>query len=231
MNVYLGDIHGKYNIIKGWINRNKDLTNCNIIQCGDFGIGFNPNQENHELKLLNNKLKNYGHNVFVVRGNHDNPEYFDGNHDYENIKFVPDYTVLNLNGFNHLFVGGAISIDRTLRSQGFDYWFNERFNYDEIKTSHIKNVEILVTHSCMTFNKPVLLESHVFEFAKKDYSLIEELQLERKEIDKFWNNLILNNEIKYHFYGHFHFHNHELINNTKHILLDINEFFEIYQKL
>lgn len=228
MNIYLGDIHGHFNLIKGWINQNKNLSNCNIIQLGDFGIGFRPKQEFHELKLLNKKLKKHGHNLYVIRGNHDNPEYFDGNHDLTNIKFIPDYTVLNLNGINHLFVGGAISIDRKLRTQGVDYWFDERFIYDEEKILDKKEIEVLITHTSMSFNKPFFIDSSIYNFAKNDINLIDELILERKELDKFWNNLIINNKIKFHFYGHFHFHNKELINNTEHILLDINEFYEIY---
>ena len=37
---------------------------------------------------------------FVVRGNHDNPAYFTGEFDTDNLKLLPDYTVVNVNGIN-----------------------------------------------------------------------------------------------------------------------------------
>jgi len=227
--IYLGDIHGNFNQIIGWMHHNKHRENCNIIQVGDFGIGFKPKQEHHELKLLSSKLKTKNHTVLVIRGNHDNPEYFDGNHDYDNIKFLPDYTVKNLNGSNHLFIGGAISIDRRLRKSNIDYWENECFNYDEERLKNIKEIDVLVTHTCMSFNKPTFFSNLVYSFALKDDKLIKDLDREKNLVDLMWKKLNENdNKIKLHLYGHFHFNNKEFINNTKHILLDIDEFYEEY---
>lgn len=228
-NIYLGDIHGQFNIIIGWINQNKHLNNCNIIQVGDFGIGFRPKQEHHEMKILNDKLKSKGHNLFVIRGNHDNPKYFDQQHDYEHIKFLPDYTILNLDGYNHLFVGGAISIDRILRTENQDYWSEESFNLNLEKLKNITNIDVLVTHTTMTFTKPLFFSQIVYDFIMKDNALKFELEEERNKIDLMWGGLNSNdNKIKYHFYGHFHFPNIEQINETKHKLLDINEFYSVF---
>jgi UDP-2,3-diacylglucosamine pyrophosphatase LpxH len=228
-NIYLGDIHGNFNKLLGWVHHNKHRENCNIIQVGDFGIGFKPNFEHHELKNISKKLKNKNHTVLVIRGNHDNPEYFDGNHDYDNIKFLPDYTTMNLNGYNHLFVGGAVSIDRKLRQEGISYWKDEIFIYDEEKLKNINEIDVLVTHTCMSFNKPTFFNNLVYSYAMKDDTLIEELDKERNFVDLMWKQLNENgNKIKLHLYGHFHFDNTEYINDTKHILLDIGEFYEEY---
>jgi len=228
--VYVGDLHGNFNQIIGWIHHNKTLENYHIIQVGDFGIGFKPKQENHELKILNKKLKSKNHKLLIIRGNHDNPEYFDGNHDYENISFLPDYTVMNINGYNHLFVGGAVSIDRRLRQEGLSYWENEIFNYNEDKLKNIFEIDVLITHTCMSFNKPTFFNNLVYSYAAKDPDLIKDLDKERMLVDLMWKRLIANdNKIKSHFYGHFHFHNTEFINDTKHVLLDIDEFYEEYK--
>ncbi len=227
--IYLGDIHGNFNQLIGWMHQNKDRENCYLVQVGDFGIGFKPKFEHHELKNISKKLKNKNHTVLVIRGNHDNPEYFDGNHDYDNIKFLPDYTVMNLNGYNHLFIGGAVSIDRRLREEGISYWKNEIFNYDEEKLKNINGIDVLITHTCMSFNKPTFLNGLVYSFAAKDPELIKELDQERELVDLMWSKLNENgNKIKLHLYGHFHFNNTEFINDTKHILLDIDEFYEEY---
>lgn len=227
--IYLGDIHGHFGIIHGWIHHNKGRENCTFIQVGDFGIGFKPKQEHHELKLLNKKLQSKKHNLFVIRGNHDNPEYFDGNHDYENIKFLPDYSFVNIKGVNHLFIGGAVSIDRKLRKEGLSYWKNELFIFDEEKLNEIKDVEVLVTHTCMSFNKPTFFNNLVYSFAAKDQDLINDLDNERMLVDSMWKKINENgNKIKFHFYGHFHFSNTEFINETKHVLLNCDEFREEY---
>ena len=46
--LFLGDIHGKFSIIEKCIGQ-YDLKNSDIIQLGDFGIGFN---EKLEMKIL-----------------------------------------------------------------------------------------------------------------------------------------------------------------------------------
>ena len=81
----------------------------------------------------------------------------------------------------------------------------------------------------MSFNKPTFFNNLVYSYAMKDDTLIEELDKERNFVDLMWKQLNENgNKIKLHLYGHFHSHNTEYINDTKHILLDIDEFYEEY---
>ena len=54
--------------------------------------------------------------VVFVRGNHDDPSYFNEEKvNYERFRCVPDYSVINVCGRNVLCVGGAVSIDRKYR--------------------------------------------------------------------------------------------------------------------
>ena len=54
--------------------------------------------------------------IVFVRGNHDNPAYFDGaTFYYKRFIAVPDYTILQACNHTILCVGGAISIDRIYR--------------------------------------------------------------------------------------------------------------------
>ena len=123
-NVYcVGDLHGNFNaingLIKGALNM-PQLTDCAIVFCGDIGFGFE--KENYYQQILPKleKLckKNNVYCIFI-RGNHDDPSYFDGKRiNYTHIKAVQDYTVLSISNFdkdNILCVGGAISIDRRYR--------------------------------------------------------------------------------------------------------------------
>ena len=111
----LGDLHGYWSVILNHLNHVHETETC-YIQVGDFGIGFDEiEKEVDKLMRLNNRLVEYNSDLFIIRGNHDNPMWFNEN-DFKDIKeqltnifFVPDYTVLNLDGENHLFIGGLVS--------------------------------------------------------------------------------------------------------------------------
>ncbi len=107
----LGDVHNYSKIIQyaGAI----ELSDCDLIQVGDFGVGVDGNDENR-LNTLNQFLVEYNIFLHVIRGNHDNPAYFTGNYRnvYSNIDFIPDYTIKQIQNRNILFIGGATSIDR-----------------------------------------------------------------------------------------------------------------------
>ena len=123
----IGDIHGNFNSLKGFIKQN-DIHDSLIIICGDCGFGFE--SINHYKQTvfpdLIKVLEKYNDNLVFVRGNHEDATIFNsGMFDYRRLKVVPDYTILNVyydedkNAVKHsiLCVGGAISIDRTYRME------------------------------------------------------------------------------------------------------------------
>lgn len=121
----IGDIHGKFNSIKGFIKQN-DIRNSLIIVCGDCGIGFESTKHYEQTVFpdLIHILKKYNDKLIFIRGNHDSRTIFDsGIFNYDELKVVPDYTVVNIYynedkcAVKHsiLCVGGATSIDRTYR--------------------------------------------------------------------------------------------------------------------
>ena len=121
----IGDIHGKFNSIKGFIKQN-DIRNSLIIVCGDCGIGFESTKHYEQTVFpdIIHILKKYNDKLIFIRGNHDSRTIFDsGIFNYDELKVVPDYTVVNIYynedkcAVKHsiLCVGGATSIDRTYR--------------------------------------------------------------------------------------------------------------------
>lgn len=130
----LGDLHGDINSFKREIE-NRALSECTFIIAGDIGLGFE-NKQRHiqEYQSLNKFLNLRNIELYLFRGNHDNPEYFNreiGENDeffLSNVKVLPDYTVLSINNKNILMVGGAISIDRLYRKQRYEqnirYWLD-----------------------------------------------------------------------------------------------------------
>ena len=89
----VGDIHGEFDMLRNKI-KYYDLDNVILFQVGDFGVGFNYNnpvnilKENRQLLNINKFLKKRNIFLYVVRGNHDNPLFFDGMHNYTNIIFM-----------------------------------------------------------------------------------------------------------------------------------------------
>ena len=126
LTVVIGDIHGDFNLLRDKINY-YDFKDAIIFMAGDFGVGFNyndprePAKEKKRLKDLNKFLKKRKIFVYVVRGNHDNPMFFDGNHDFTNLIFLEDYDVVAVGEKKYLCIGGATSVDRKENRNFKDY--------------------------------------------------------------------------------------------------------------
>lgn len=95
------------------------VSNAVLVVCGDCGIGFNKQAYYSDvLNELQKLLEQDDLTLLFLRGNHDNPEYFetiDGKFNLPNIKFIPDYSVLITKNNISLCVGGGVSQDRTWR--------------------------------------------------------------------------------------------------------------------
>jgi len=238
MILFLGDIHGNFNYIAGEIKRKK-ITDCTIIQVGDFGIGFStPENDLKILEAFNQILADQNVIMYAIRGNHDNPKFFNGDYQLSHLKLIPDYTVLEIEDHKILCVGGAVSVDRAPRlnemqkaarygSKKEQYWFDENFIFKEDKIKDLTGIDILVTHTapewCVPDNR-FGFGPFVEDFASSDHRLLEDLKFERDEVTKMFKLLASNNYIKHHFYGHFHRHDVTINGYTTHMVLDINEF-------
>lgn len=236
---FLGDIHGEFEILKQNI-KNFDIKDCYIIQVGDYGIGFDSLENDKQtLGHLNKFLRIRNIDMYVVRGNHDDPKFFNGDYNLSNLKLLKDYTQLNINDINFLFIGGAISIDRRDRKRIDNnrinsikkcYWENEIFVIDEEKLKSFSNIDVLVCHNAPDFavpNNNQGFPSIVMNYAKNDESLIQELILERKLITKAFDILSEKNNIKHYIYGHFHRSYNMKIVDTNFRVLDCHEFWEL----
>jgi len=240
--IHLGDIHGSFEWLKREVDRrqigNNDET-AYIIQVGDFGIGFNPKSDEDTLLNLNNFFKERNIILIAIRGNHDDPQFFKGNHIYSNLQLVPDYTVMDIYDNKYLFVGGAVSIDRKYRlsqdqkaagygSSRKSYWFDELFYYDEEKLNNIFGINIVVTHTAPEWCHPDNRKGFgyfVDEFAYHDEELYSVLDRERADVTKMFKHLEQNGcWIKEHYYGHFHSSHISMNGYCNHYLLNINEF-------
>ena len=201
--IFLGDIHGHFDIIK-WLIKTK-ISDSNIIQVGDFGMTNNIALMNKTLIELDKALGLTGNKLYVIRGNHDNPVFWNGTHLYDNIELVPDYDTRVIEDKTVLFVGGALSIDRVERlKMGYPYWVDEKFVLNEAKLKLYRGIDIVVTHSAPRFAYPQTIGGVVNDYTANDPTLIQELGLERFEHTQMYDILKENNNITDWYYGHFH---------------------------
>lgn len=234
MAVYiLGDLHGNFELLQQLIKEG-NLENDTIIQVGDFGVGYASFLDDlAAMEQLNFLLVNTNSCLYVLRGNHDNPAYFRGAApralDQSNIWFVADYSVLEVHQQRFLLVGGAISIDRKVQKEGEGYWQAEEFVYNEQIIRRMGNIDVVVTHSAPDFAPPFVFSDLVHKFAQNDSSLITNLHRERAELAAMYQCLKQNptNRLIDWFYGHFHVSRKLRYENTRMVLVGMNEFLKL----
>lgn len=196
----MGDIHGDYFFLKRYLGIAK---NSLLIQVGDFGLGFKQHvSENLMLEVINDICVENNNHLLVIRGNHDDPSAWEDGSDYNkelsNILFIPDYTHININEKDVLFVGGAVSVDRTIRSEGSSWWPDEVLKPIPDK---LKPCDILITHTCPSYhNKPCKVDEFLRGYVERDLDLLDDLVEERSLVDEIVE--IVKPKLNVH--GHFH---------------------------
>lgn len=229
-----GDNHGDISTLMTNIDM-YGTTGMTIFHVGDFGYNLNREYQDEYhytaiLKKFNRFLKSRGIWMYVIRGNHDRPYYFDGRFTLSNFKMVPDYTVVTVHGKRWLMVGGALSVDRKGRRQGINYWNDEVFNLEPDKYKHLRDIDYVITHTPPTvgLDYDVLHSDTVENYAKhfKDPHLIHECVVERLKVQELYEGLKFNNDITNWYYGHFHFHMDNTHDGTRFICVPQDKLIE-----
>lgn len=225
--IFLGDIHGEFDRLLELIE-NTITPDSNLFQVGDFGIGFKPIiYEKSKLEKVNSVLKEKNITMYVIRGNHDNPDFFNKASSFNdtNIVIVEDYTILTIEGVNILCIGGAVSIDRKIRlRQNMKYWRKEVIKEVEL-SKNMLNADVVVAHSSPEnfFPYGYAIDTG---YIKIDPFLIEDLKKERKYLLSIYEKMI-EKRLRHWIYGHFHTSKTEKIGNCTNHLLDVFEIKEI----
>ena len=217
---YLGDHHGGWDQLFSILERT-NLEKCYLISVGDSGIGFRPLEKQiNDLNKLNQKFKKLDIIFMSIRGNHDDPYYYQGDNRIclDNFELIEDYSVYEHNSKLIQFIGGATSIDRSMRKEGISYWEKEGVNFNKDK---LQKVDILITHTTPSWCYPQRLSKTVYDWALQDAYLLEDLADERAIMDEIFKVC----RPCIHIYGHFHSSHIEEVNGCQHRLLDINEIY------
>lgn len=214
----LGDSHGSWVPLKHKIER-IDIRDCYLIHVGDVGVGFGWSfeKEFEWFQEMNEWFKDRNIEFLAIRGNHDDDTFFDGRVDLSNFKLLKDYTHLIINDELYLFVGGAISVDRSQRTLGRDYWLGEGFKLDATKIP--ENVDVLITHTGPSWIGPGSDNGFVVQFFSVDKLLKQELDIERGDMDKLYDLT----KPKYWYLGHFHRYQTVKTSECTTVILDCNQ--------
>ena len=245
--VVSGDIHGEFTNLVYKCCVQYGMTDTVVIVAGDCGFGFEkPGYYENLYKRCRERLSKANNWLLFVRGNHDNPAYFNL-HPIKHQRWMtlPDYSLVKACGHTILCVGGATSIDRTYRicSKDFHfqkpteplapnvYWPEESPTFDEQKLdvlNEICAIDVVITHTSPSFCE---LTSHqgLQDWAIRDEDLMDDVKRERKEMDDLHAYLYSKNHpLRYWFYGHFHQSWHSEIDGVQYSMLDCMELREIH---
>lgn len=195
--IMMGDTHSISILISTMAKA--DLSDCIVIHVGDIGI-FDRYLKDIDtiLEGVNNTFRDKNITFYGIRGNHDDPAYFTEEYfnKFDHLKLVPDYTKINIQGEEFLFVGGAISVNRKDLVQNDDWWEDEVF---VLKPELAVSCDVLITHTTHPYVGPVD-KSRITHFLDNDPSLWSQLQIERRNLHTLFKKV----RPKKHYCGHFH---------------------------
>lgn len=196
-----GDTHGDIDFDKLLALKEKKLSfDDYLIICGDAGICWSEDRFQYHLNLYNS----IGCTVIFVDGNHENFEMINRMHLVEykgalmhqidkHIFHVLRGEIMILDNKTFLCVGGAVSIDKYLRTPYISWWPEEEITIHDVDNAlnnlekYGNKVDYVITHCCDT---PTVLNAFHF---RRDICT-DQLNF----IDKVV-------EYKHWFFGHYHF--------------------------
>lgn len=137
---FIGDVHGKYPEYKRIIKSGPPS-----IQVGDMGIGFRRTDGTRQGEFHQNPPHKHmvDCDAKFIRGNHDNP-----GECRKNSQWIEDGYTNN----GTMFIGGAESVDREWRTEGYNWWADEQISYQELADICRKFLEVkpktVISHDC-----------------------------------------------------------------------------------
>lgn len=243
--VICGDIHGDFVPMVYEACVRYGMRDTLVIVAGDCGFGFEkPSAYDLVFRRIEKRLTESNCWIAMVRGNHDDPTYFELNEsghtpiEHKRWRTIPDYTVVQACGRAVLCVGGAISVDRQIRlremarhSGKVYYWPNEAVKYDAEKLDTIRDaglkIDVVVSHTAPSFCE-YRSKQGLATWAQEDSTLIDECEAERTAMDHILAHLKRDEHpLERWYYGHFHNSWHSEIDGVWYKMLDIMEMLEI----
>jgi len=200
------------------------LDNAVLIVNGSNTFGQNDLKYYYDkFNMLNDVLADNNAYILFVRGN-DDPKYFtDELLNLSNVKTIQDYSVIKLNKFNCLCIGGQVSLDRLWKSEQEKrigkkmFWENEHMTFDEDSINEILSkhkISCIITPSSPSFAYPGTNAFKKNPWVTKDKALLNDLNYERVIMDRIYNKIIESKSKPYIWtYSRFDTSNQSVIND------------------
>lgn len=182
-----------------------------IFVSGGFGFGTKDDKFFEDLLTkMNELLEKNNSNLVFVRGCNDNPSYFTrNNHMFDHLKNVilaEDYSIVKLDGFDCLCVGGSLPIDRQWRIEqgkrlGRNLFFegcNTTFNQELIDEAvNNNNIAVIISSDAPTFLPPYVDNSRNSKWVEGDKNIIRDLTEQRLVMDHIYGEVTKLNKKPY----------------------------------
>lgn len=222
--ILIGDTHSElvlYELLNLRIPNGSD-----VVGIGDHGLGFGKvayaiDNAKSWLDRINKLCIALDVKLYLIRGNHDNPDVWKLPKQYSNVILTQSGDVgIFPNGKTTLFVGGGISLDRITRVEGETYWVDEATPYID----NIEECDIMLSHDCPEhFNHNTnSLPNHYAWYCDRDVVLIDDSLRQRHNM----SDIAKRSKVKTIFSGHFHNSLRDERDGVYYRCLDINELFE-----
>lgn len=209
-----GDIHGE---LSGLVRKATTcrISSADILVVGDFGAGFGrPKSMEVAYGKVRKALEENDICIYTIRGNHDDPAFFDGLHNFERLHFLQDHHIIELCDKRIYLIGGAVSADidlidplrrksrRMINDSLIKFGSSKRIWWSDeapkqITETHPTAVDIVVSHEApLSFAPTLMRANHVRDDTWK--KIIES----RKYLDYVLSQV----KPPLWFYGHYHSH-------------------------
>lgn len=223
----VGDIHGKFREL-AWTISQKEFRDTAFIVAGDFGLGFHKRgYYEEEYNRIKEKLSSHGNCILGLRGNHDDPEYYNPESelflDYPEFKALPDYTRLTWGDREILVIGGATSTDKEWRQSQKDkklWWEGERpvKDFSKLKLKE----DIIISHEAPLCIGPVTMRTSDFD-SETYHDIIEDRE--------FLSKVLKETRPSRYYFGHHHESTSGNWGDTLWKGLDVNEIVEVKDEI
>lgn len=187
---------------------NGRYNNSVIFVTGGFGFGTKEDSFFEDLLTkMNELLAKNDSNLVFVRGCNDNPAYFtEKKFNLSNVHFAEDYSIVKLDGFDCLCVGGSMPIDRQWRIEqgkrlGRNLFFegcSTTFNQELIDEAvNNNNITVIISSDAPTFLPPYVDNSRNSKWVEGDKDIIRDMTEQRLVMDHIYGEVTKLNKKPY----------------------------------
>ena len=189
-------------------NGNGTFDESIVIASGGFGFGTKDDSFFKEmLSKIDTLCKQNGSLLLFVRGCNDDPSYFtEDKFNLDSVKFLEDYSVVKMKGFDCLCIGGSLPFDRQWRKEQGER-IGRKLCFDNTTTKFDKEIldtilndnkiACIVTSDAPTFVSPYIDDASSSKWASSDKGIISDITNQRIVMDMAYLEMIKLNKKPY----------------------------------